>query len=224
MAEFMANNQNSEFADTNLSNDEKKRSVLTRLTQIIRKHTMQGLGFAVNVREYNVAVPEPLRANTGKYHYTFALRLLIGLFEQYREMHDFAEPTEYIFDRMTKGDAKAEIVKVFNEAENLEDELHKYGIYEGCLSFRDKYDVLPLQASDMTAWLINQKAQHETEGIPAKNQVVVECWNALVKDNHLYSGVVRERHLTRWIEKERTTPGTGTYELFQELQEAKGLI
>lgn len=163
MAEFMANNQHSEFADKNIWNDEKKRTVLLRLTQITRKHTMRGLGFAVNVREYNSAIPEQMRAITGKYHYAFALRLLIGLFEQYRAMYGFTEPTEYIFDRMTKGDAKKEIETVFNEAEKLEDELHKYGIYKGCHSFRDKYDVVPLQASDMAAWLVNGGKSKSTE-------------------------------------------------------------
>jgi hypothetical protein len=170
------NNPKSEFADESIWNEDKKRMVFARLTQIMTMRIMCGFGMSVGVQDYLEVIPERAREKTGKYHYTWVLRAVLGMIEQWRTARGFTQPTEYIFDRMAKGEAKKEIESCFAESQNPTDNLHKYGIYKGCHSFRDKADILPLQASDTAAWLFNQRAHMELTG-KSPHPLAIDPWN-----------------------------------------------
>jgi hypothetical protein len=78
ISECMANNKDSEFADKKIWNEEKKRAVLRRLIQIIIMRTTGGFGLAIDTDDYNKVLCEKQRTITGKYHYTWAVRNVIG--------------------------------------------------------------------------------------------------------------------------------------------------
>jgi hypothetical protein len=154
MSEFMASNPKTEFASWD---NEKKVRVMRRLRGIIEDHATMGFGFAVHKDDYEQLVTGDVRKKFGEFHYTWAVRVVIGMVENWRERKRIKEPTEYIFDRMSQG--RAEIDKVFADAEATGAALHRYGIFRGCHSFRDKAEVLPLQAADIFAWLLFQRAR-----------------------------------------------------------------
>jgi hypothetical protein len=210
-SEFAANNEDSEFADRAIWNEAKKKVVLARLAQIIRTRTAQGYGLAVDKKDYNEVLSEKQREVTGKHHYSWAVRSVIGSIERWRLKSKIEEPTEYIFDRMTRGDAKNEINAIFADAESRTDTLHRFGIYKGCHSFRDKADVLPLQAADLTAWLFFQQAMYVDYG-KQPNPLAIEPWDTLLGNrNHFEgSGVVRAK-LAEWVSKEVAHPKSPLY-------------
>ncbi|MFL6313570.1 MAG: DUF3800 domain-containing protein [Terriglobales bacterium] len=162
MAEFMANNHKSEFADKSKWNDAKKLRVVRRLRQIIAQRSVRGFGITVHKKDYDELVQGELRNKFGEFHYSWAVNTVIGLLENWRASAKVREPIEYIFDRMSEG--RKEIDQIFINAESEHDSLNRYGIYKGCHSFRDKADILPLQASDMMAWLLYQRGLNDVSG------------------------------------------------------------
>jgi len=162
MAEFMANNHKSEFADKDKWNDAKKLRVVRRLREIITQRAVRGFGITVHKKDYDDLVQGDLCNKFGDFHYSWAVSTVIGLLENWRESTRIREPIEYIFDRMTEG--RKEIEQIFLNAESKDDSLHRYGIYKGCHSFRDKAVILPLQAADMMAWLLYQRGLNDVSG------------------------------------------------------------
>jgi hypothetical protein len=209
ISECMANNKDSEFADRAVWDDDKKKTVLARLVQIINMRTVQGFGLAIDKKDYEAVLSDKQREITGKYHYTWAVPNLIGSVERWRVKAKIAEPTEYIFDRMTKGDAKKEIESIFEQAELKADSLHRYGIYKGCSSFRDKCDVLPLQAADIAAWLQYQKAMYEEYG-KQPHPLAIKPWDALL-DKHFEGSFILRDVLADWVRKESADPKSLLY-------------
>jgi len=201
MAEFMANNPKSEFADKNNWNERKKATVVSRLSSIILERISQGFCLRVVKADYDAAVPKNKRDILGRFHYTYAVRAGIGHIERWRVNEKVHEPIEYIFDRMTKGDARTEIERVFAEAELLDDTLHKYGIYKGCHSFRDKADIFPLQAADMLAWLSQRAWAYEFEGAPMADYAI-EAWNQFLLSGRVMAKGQTREHLERFIAKD----------------------
>lgn len=191
MAEMMSNNPKSEFYDKSVWNEGKKERVLRATSSIVLKHISRGFCLRVVKDDYDEVVPLDKRDIMGNYHYTYAVRAVIGFIENWRKSVKIDEPIEYIFDRMTKGDSKTEIERVFAEAELITDSLHKYGIYKGCHSFRDKAHILPLQAADLFAWLSQRSWAYEYEGKPMPDYAI-EVWNKI-----LLSGLVDAKSQTK---------------------------
>ena len=197
-AEFMANNHKSEFANKTNWNESKKLRVMRRLRHIICTRTVQGFGITVDKKDYDDLAPQEFRNKFGNFHYTWAVRTVIGLIENWREKHNIREPFEYIFDRMSQG--RHEIDQIFTVAEAHDDALHRYGISKGCHSFRDKAVILPLQASDIAAWLVYQRALNDVSGKQA-NKITVETFN-YINDRHFKCGIFKREHLADLIAKE----------------------
>jgi hypothetical protein len=130
--------------------------VLSQLREIIAIRTSQGFGISVHKQHYDDIVTAGAKDRLGKFHYTWAVKNIVRLIENWRTENAIAEPIEYIFDRMSHG--REEIDGIFRDAEAQDDSLHRYGIYKGCHSFRDKADIIPLQSADMIAWLVYQRA------------------------------------------------------------------
>ncbi len=99
---------------------------------------------------------------------------------------------------MSKG--RGEIDQVFKSAEERGNEFHKYGIYKSCHSFRDKAEVLPLQAADMIAWLTYQRALEEVSGIRPR-PLVAEAFNYFNNRRFKCASMIRQ-HLEEYVQKE----------------------
>jgi len=179
MAELMANNPKSEFADKDYWNEGRKAKLLKRLREIIGKHAGQGFENSVTRKDYDDLVKGENRPHLGHFHYTYAVEGCIGEIEKWRTSKGIHEPTEYVFDRMTKGSAKKEIGRTFKDAEQFENNLYRYGIYKGCHSFRDKSEIVPLQAADLLAWCAFQHDRYRMEGRTYPD-VAVDTWNYFV--------------------------------------------
>ncbi|MFI5102983.1 MAG: DUF3800 domain-containing protein [Terriglobales bacterium] len=197
MAEFIANNPKSEFADKNVWSGNHKKRAMLRLRYIIQQHAVQGFGVSVIKQDYDELVQGKLRKDTGEYHYTWAIRSVIGRVEKWRSEHGIKEPIEYIFDRMAHKRSKEEINLVFEQAESLPDSLHRYGIYKGCHSFRDKTEVLPLQAADILAWLLYRREQYRNSGLklPA---IAVDTFNYF-NSRGLMAVYQTRKQLEEWV-------------------------
>lgn len=137
--------------------EKRVERVAHKLRYLTRATAVRGFAFAIKKLDYDDLVTGELRKDAGEHHYTFAIRNLVGRMESWREENGIREPTEYIFDRETKGPRKKEIESVFEQAENEDNCLHRYGIYKGGHSFRDKEVVTPLQGADIFAWCAYQR-------------------------------------------------------------------
>jgi hypothetical protein len=195
MVDAMASSQSSEFRGWG---ENKKTNVLRDLCPLIDARISRGFAIWVIKRDYDELVTGDLRIQLGKSHYTWAVCNLIGWIELWRERENIREPIEYIFDRMSKG--RGEIDQVFRSAEERGNELHKYGIYKGCHSFRDKAEVLPLQAADMIAWLTYQRALEAASGIRPRS-LVSETFNYFNNRRFKCASMSRE-HLTEYVQQE----------------------
>jgi hypothetical protein len=200
-AEFMFNNPKSEFADKTEWTEQKKQRVLSRLASITLERISQGFCLRVVKADYDALVPESKRDIVGRHHYTYALRAAIGFIEQWREKNSIDGAIEYVFDRMAKGRAKIEIERVFAEAELLENPLNRYGIYKGCHSFRDKAEILPLQSSDMLAWLSRRAYAYEFQG-ESMPQYAIEVWNRLLLSKRLMAKAQPREALADFMAKD----------------------
>ena len=189
-SEAVARNPKSEFANWS---DAKLQRVMKKLRYLAYDRATQGFALSVHKQDYDDLVTDDLRGVMGKYHYTYAVRNIIGAIEVWREKNDVCEPIEYIFDRMTKGPSKKEIESVFAQAESESDSLHRYGIYKGCHSFRDKCEITPLQAADIFAWSAYQRILKHATG-KETSQIAKETFNYF---NRRGKGKVRVMFQTR---------------------------
>jgi len=169
MSEFLANNPKSEYADKKKWDEKAQRRLIKVLREITNSRVAKGFAMSVARRDYDELISNSPNRNsliglTGAYHYTYAVRCAIGFIEGWRIEQGISEPIEYIFDRMAKGKSKNEIDSVFSAAENEADSLHRYGIYKGCHSFRDKEELLPLQAADLLAYSVFQRDHYRLTG------------------------------------------------------------
>jgi len=199
MSECMANNRKSEFADWD---EDKKRRVIHKLRGIIEQRVVQGFAITLNKKDYDDVMTPEVRKKAGDFHYTFAVRTILGVIETWRDQHGNKQPTEYIFDRMSQG--RKEIDGVFADAESQDDSLHRYGIYKGCHSFRDKAEIVPLQAADIIAWLSFQRAHFQYSGKPV-HAITSETFDALNNRNFKAMSFTRDS-LREWVQKAQQVP------------------
>jgi hypothetical protein len=200
-AHFMSNNSESEFADKEEWNENKKKIVMQRLAEITLSRSSQGFCMRVVKKDMDEIIPDGLREVVGRHPYTYALRAAIGFMEGWRKMIGITEPTEYIFDTMTKGPAKTEINRVFEESIRMDDALHKYGIYRGCHSFRDSKTVLPLQAADMMAWLSQRAYAYERQEV-SMPEFAITTWNRMLTSRKLFAKSQSREQLREFVAKD----------------------
>jgi hypothetical protein len=166
-SEYFARNSRSEFANWD---EEKWNKLIRRLSQLCFQRASVGLGVVVRRADYEELVPDEARLRMGKFHYTWAVRVLIGLIERWRENRT-EEPMEYIFDYLSNDEGqrekRQEIEVLFEHFSDRPDSMKRYGMYRGCNSFKDRRVITPLQASDFLAWLVFQRGWYEvTDRIP----------------------------------------------------------
>jgi hypothetical protein len=210
-SECLAGNPKSEFGTWP---ETKRVKLIRRVAQLSHQRASQGFGVCVTKKDYDEVVPAPLKEKIGRFHYTWAVRTLIGLIEQWRANRT-TEPTEYIFDRMQKTgkdrDKKREIELIFDRCENQPDVLRRYGIFKGCYSFRDRCEVTPLQASDLLAWMVFQRGRYELTG-KKPDSIAIEIFEAFTRSGKVYANIFTREQLQDGVSAWTTNP-----ELYDEL-------
>jgi len=169
MADFVARQQ--QFAAPAWTNQAKRDRTIQALINIIKTRARVGFSVVVVKSAYDeVIVNGKLREKLGENHYAFVVRICTALVDRWRQRHGYRGPVQYVFDRLSKG--KGDINALFEKLlMGGEIALRQYGVYEGCWSFQDKSQVLPLQAADIWAW---ENCRYMSECvIPAKTPGVV---------------------------------------------------
>lgn len=183
-AEFLANDPKSEFADTKRWNELYKARALARLRTIAGGRAAHAFSASVSRADYaEIATEEFVEKFGGPF--TWVVRAVMGFVEQWREKNNITDPIEYIFDTSDRG-VKREIDGVFDGALRHDDPLRKWGIKPGCHSFRDKREILPLQAADLLAGCVYQRDRARIKGVVIP-QYVADSFNYfLLKDDRTF--------------------------------------
>jgi hypothetical protein len=149
MADFVAKRK--QFALPEWQDDHKRKRTISKLINVITTRATLGIAAAVVKSAYDEVVPSDIRPRLGKNHYTFAIRMCVAFVEKWRAKHNYTEPMQYVFDRLSEG--KGDINEAFGiAASGAEDAIRRYGIYEDGWSFQSKATVIQLQASDIWAY------------------------------------------------------------------------
>jgi hypothetical protein len=112
---------------------------------------------------------------------------------------------EYVFDWMEPKDPRRkEIDSLFGELEKEANADARYGLYQGCYSFRRRCDILPLQASDLLAWAVRRRSQ-ASEADPM-NEIAQETFNDLASFDQgrwLEAVICNPQSLDAWAKEKR---------------------
>jgi len=130
---------------------QRQKKACARVRRITKNHFVRAFSFAVNKVDFDEVVNADLKEMGGtKFHYTWAIRHVIGFLGRWREIEGVKEPFEYIFDWMgnpKRNKAKQEIELVMAQAE-----YQNPGLFEGHFSFRKRQQHPALQCVDLIAW------------------------------------------------------------------------
>jgi hypothetical protein len=134
-------------------NRHKRDRVYYRLANIINTRVRAGFVFGVPSESYDLHTPQHIKDVMGNRHFTFAVRTVLSLVQEWYAKYGQGKAVQYIFDRMGKG--KGEILQIFEEMKELRQVATPLGINpddpDG-FSFQNKAVFKPLQASDILAW------------------------------------------------------------------------
>lgn len=204
MSECVANNKDSCFSEWD---DNKKRRVISRVRQIGKKFGSQVISLSVYKADYDAVVTDELREFAGAFHYTWAIRNMIGILDKWARSKNLSLPFEYIYDWMdpkAQREAKAEIDTVMAQAEHLAIQAGKPGRYTG-YSFRHRQEIPGLQCNDALAWTCYQFSQLAHLKIPLSD-IAEECWNdyfAHPTNDWLYATTMTRAQLEDWVRREK---------------------
>jgi hypothetical protein len=211
MAEFVARNQKSDFANWD---NEKRTRVYTRVKQITRKYGVAAFSFAVLKKDYDEIVTEPWREHFGIDHYAWALRHVMAFLDDWRLARPIP-PLAYIFDWMGgPKDARHKAVRtVMDQQEYLAIEAKRPGEYTG-YNFRHQKDFAGLQCVDPIAWSCYQVALEQFKGTPPKPFSSATFLEYVAPPPFLKCRFVTRDNLKRWFEGEQKEPKS--IELFEK--------
>jgi hypothetical protein len=204
MSECVASNKDSHFAHWG---DDKKRRVISRVRQIGKKFGSQAISLAVHKADYDEVVPDELREFSGRFHYTWAIRNMIGQLDKWAKFKNVTLPFEYIYDWMdpkAQREAKAEIDTVMAQAEHLAAQAGLAGRYTN-YSFRRRQDIPALQCNDALAWTCYQYAQLAHLQTPLSD-IAKDCWDDYFNhpgDEWLYAATMTRAQLEDWVRREQ---------------------
>jgi Protein of unknown function (DUF3800) len=184
----------------------KRKRVYKRIAEAINENKRVGMGISIPKEPFDTLVsqvPDWLKWRLGKYHYTFAVRSLMGKIKDWRLYYGITLPMRYVFDTESRSDAREEIDMMWRDIEKREEWAKWYGIesYDGH-SFENRADFKPLQAADVLAWQMNS---HMRNVILAGKHDVNDChphFRILRLDQDMALGWINERQLRDLIEKE----------------------
>ncbi len=111
--------------------------------------------FAVYKNDYDELVPQDMRKDWGRFHYTWAIRNVIGAIDKWRPYHGIEKPIEYIFDWEKPGtEPRKEIEDVMEQAEEISGRLGLYTNY----TFHKRRLFPGLHCVDTLGWVSYQTA------------------------------------------------------------------
>jgi hypothetical protein len=204
-SECVAGNKKSEFANWD---SEKKQRVCSRVRQIAMKYSVQACTIAIDRLLYDEIIPEHIRKEGGKFHYTWAAGYLIEILDHWVKRKGLDTPIEYIFDGMgndKKNSRKKEIEAVMSKAEE-----RRPGFYKGHYFFRSSKDNPGLQCADILAWSCYQFALSKLTKIPPKKIGVDGFWDfekyQPIGINWLYAIVQTREQLQNWVKQKAGGP------------------
>lgn len=204
MSECVALNKSSCFA---LWDQDKQRRVISRVRQIGKKFGLAAASLAINKSDYDELLSDALRKYAGRYHYTWAIRNMIGLLDKWVAAFNVTPPLEYIYDWMdpkAQKKQKAEIDTVMAQAEAHARERGDSGRYAN-YGFRKRQNIPALQCSDAIAWTCYQFALFAINKTPL-SKVAQECWDDFYghrNNTWLYAATMTREQLQDWIEREQ---------------------
>lgn len=201
-SECVALNSDSEFSTWGTV---KRDRVLSRVRQIGKKFGLVSISLAVKKSDYDQLIPDEMRPFTGNYHYTWAMRNMIALLDNWAKGHGVTLPFEYIYDWMdpkAQRRAKAEVDTVMAQAERQSADRGRPGRYIN-YSFRRREDVPALQCTDAIAWTCYQFSLFAMNKIPL-SPIAQECWDDYYDrgSEWLYAGTMTKQQLQDWIDRE----------------------
>jgi len=184
----------------------KRKRVFRRIAEAINENKRVGMGISIPKEPFDRLVsktPEWLRWRFGKYHYTFAVRSLMGKIKDWRLCYGITLPMQYVFDNENRPDAREEIDLMWRDIQKREDWTKHYGIErEDGHSFQSRADFKPLQAADILAWQMNN---HMRNVILAGKHDADDChpnFRLLRENQEVGLGWINEEQLRTLIEKE----------------------
>jgi Protein of unknown function (DUF3800) len=202
MSECVARNPKFEFANWD---DAKRKRVISRVRQIGKKFGVNTFSLAVKKSDYDELVVGHLEY-ADKYHYTWAMRAMLGLLDKWAQMSNMTSPLEYIYDWIdpkAQKQQKAEIDALMGQSEEMASEEGNAGQYLN-YSFRRRQDVPALQCTDAIAWTCYQFALLAHEKQPL-TPIAQENWDDYArhpKREWLNAAGMKREHLKDWVEKE----------------------
>jgi uncharacterized protein DUF3800 len=212
----VAHNKDTCFANWD---EGKTNRVIARVREIGKKYFLNATSLSVYKSDYDELVTGELREFTGEYHYTWAIRNVIGLLDKWAAFHSVTLPLEYIYDWMdpkAQKQAKFEIDTVMQQAEHLAIQAGKAGKYVN-YTFKRRQDVPALQCTDAIAWTCYQYsllAHSQIELSPTAET----CWNDFYshRENHwLYAATMTRAQLEDWVRREQEQ-GLPDFDRFRE--------
>jgi hypothetical protein len=112
------------------------------------------------------------------------------------------DPAEFVLDYMSNDtgqrEKRGEVERIFDRFAQKPDALRRYGISNGCFSFRDKCDVTPLQASDLLAWSTMQRAHNELTGRTPKD-IAIEIHDFFSRSANVYIAIANREQLRKAV-------------------------
>lgn len=136
-------------------NKGKHTRVYRRVRQITKKYGLQAISFSVYKKDYDEIVPQDMRKDVGQFHYTWAIRNVIGAIDKWKPFHKVDSPLEYIFDWEEPGsECRKQIEEVMAQAEHI---ASNSGLYSN-FSFRKRHQFPGLQCVDTLGWISYQVA------------------------------------------------------------------
>jgi hypothetical protein len=220
MSECVARNPKSEYANWDGA---KLRRVISRVRQIGKKFGLKAISLTVNKADYDEVVLPRLEF-ADKYHYTWAIRNMIGLLDKWARFHNVTGPLEYIYDWMdpkTQREAKAEIDTVMEQSEQDACDAGDAGRYTN-YSFRRRQDIPALQCTDAVAWTCYRFALLAHLKTPL-SQIAQDCWNDYYEHQSrtwLTAWGMTRQQLADWLERELKTSSREKFRAWEEKKRA----
>jgi hypothetical protein len=209
---------------TGIGTKRKKLRVVRRLRDLIKKYVSHGISLALYKEHFDDVVTGEFRDVVGKYHYTIAVRSLLGDVSKWRTTRPFHDPFEYVLDWMEPHDLRRkEVENVLSTAHLAYDAMEKFGGYEGFYSFRNRRQVVPLQAADLLSWATFQAAKLEYQKIDM-HPIADETIRDFIKHDHEYHWFNRriwhKDRLRNWV---RDVTENGTLARMKAFYESHGV-
>ena len=161
----------------------KRKRVYGRIAGALNPNKRVGFGFAVPKEPFDrllAPLPEKLKDDIGRYHYTYAVRCVMGAIQQWREQSLLTnKPIQYIFDHGNLNEP--EIARMWHEISRIHMPFERYGMEKDGYSFQCRCAFKPLQAADILAWQLNSHMQK-----------VILAGKDDVKDMHRNMRILRE--------------------------------